>query len=851
MSFSATRLTCYALLSALEEDLRFEIESHISHDSLESVLGLERTASVQARRTKDVRGRPTENLAQLLPYLDFADSYGILLRNKTELATDLRAQIESFTQWLDRLAAVRNRVAHTRPMEIDDLANVLDVCRRLIDAPGARWANTRDTIARLEANPSFVLGLTIDLPTDVDSAPQNNLPVPDFDETGFFGRQQQVTRIKRAIKGAYPVVSILGDGGIGKTSIALKVAYELLDEPDPKFDVFVWVTAKATVLTANEILRINDAIQDSLGLFESAASELLSVREDTDALAEVLAYMEHFRVLLILDNLETVLDQRLRDFLLNLPLGSKVLVTSRIGLGIENPVQLEPMSRDEASSLLRAVARIRQVRQLQDLSQEAVAKLAQQMSGHPAYIKWFVAGVQSGKRPEQLLSDNQLLLEFCMSNVYEYLSDDARAVLRSMQTLAGLRGQAELAFINDFTASQIQSSLLELLTTNFVQMQSRTPAQPFDTTYVLTDFGRQYLDKTHAVPSDERAWLHNRDDQLKALGASLYAENSANPFDAETVEVRGIGDFHVAKLLRDAIRAAHDGQHDEALRGCREAQLLSPTFHEAWRVEAGVQDLRGDDSAALIAFDRAVELAPNSQTLSFFYGKYLLERCNNASAALPVLQRSAREDAANPAILLQIAWAHLSLGNYADCLSTADHLVTSYKMSAAEVDSAFVLGARAGLYLVRHLVDLQQYADALEIVEATMQLANATTHIDSNSEGLDRLLLLANTCSDIARRSEDRFLVSKAEEFSESLMQRVVAVDNRLAERQAARIRNIVRDKGYGFIRDNTGQDYFFHVRDLLNILDWDNMEAGFKVMMTPNRGHQRGPRAMSPRLVD
>ncbi|CAM5327998.1 AAA family ATPase OS=Streptomyces rimosus subsp. rimosus (strain ATCC / DSM 40260 /JCM 4667 / NRRL 2234) OX=1265868 GN=SRIM_021925 PE=4 SV=1 [Streptomyces rimosus subsp. rimosus] len=40
-----------------------------------------------------------------------------------------------------------------------------------------------------------------------------------------------------------------------------------------------------------------------------------------------------------------------------------------------------------------------------------------------------------------------------------------------MQVLPGRRSQGELAFLNSYSASSIQSSLLELMKTNFVQMQ--------------------------------------------------------------------------------------------------------------------------------------------------------------------------------------------------------------------------------------------------------------------------------------------------------------------------------------------------------------------------------------------
>lgn len=116
-------------------------------------------------------------------------------------------------------------------MEIDDLAVVHDVARNAFSVASSFWVHLSGTLSKLQTDPAYVLGLTINLVTDPDTAPQHNLPAPDFDETGFFGRRAELDRIKKAIKGAYPVVSILGDGGIGKTSIALKAAYELLDDP--------------------------------------------------------------------------------------------------------------------------------------------------------------------------------------------------------------------------------------------------------------------------------------------------------------------------------------------------------------------------------------------------------------------------------------------------------------------------------------------------------------------------------------------------------------------------------------------------------------------------------------------
>lgn len=376
MTYSAARLTCFALISSLEEDLRRGIEESLDNERTDQLFTSDELEKISGRRRRDHGAADTQSAAALLPYLDFGDSLQIILRMGNGLEPGLKQQLQSVKGRFEQLLPVRNRVAHTRPMEIGDLPNTLDLCRELCTGSQEKfWPSTADTLARLSREPSYVLGLSVNLPSDPDTAPYHNLPVPDFDETGFFGRRRQVDRIKRIIKGAYPVVSILGDGGIGKTAIALKVAYDILDDPRANFDAVVWVTAKAERLTANEVQRINGAIEDSLGLFTEATKALAGV-PIRDPFVELLDYLEHFKVLLILDNLETVLDRRLREFLLEIPIGSKVIVTSRIGLGIENPVNLSPLDDDESERLFYALARAREITVFDQLDRETMAKIS-------------------------------------------------------------------------------------------------------------------------------------------------------------------------------------------------------------------------------------------------------------------------------------------------------------------------------------------------------------------------------------------------------------------------------------------------------------------------------------------
>lgn len=847
MSFSATRLTCFALISAVEQDMRDLIELRLADSPPSSHLPADRLAKAQERRERDGH-RPAQNLSQLLAYLDFAEAYELLMARRSELESDIDESLRALAPRLERVVAIRNRVAHTRPMEIDDPAVMLDVSRDLCTASSA-WETVQATIARLEADPSYVLGLTVNLRTDPDRGPQHNLPIPDFDETGFFGRKDEVRRITKAIKGAYPVVSILGDGGIGKTSIALKVAYDLLDDPKPMFDALVWVTAKATILTTTEIKRIGGAIETSLGLFARAAEQFVGEEEVSDPVSEVLSYMENFKVLLILDNLETVLDQRLRDFLLDLPLGSKVMITSRIGLGIENPVQLDPLSDDDSTKLLRALARIRSVSALSDLDQQTVETLARQMAGHPAYIRWFVAGVQAGRRPEELVASNELLLDFCMSNVYEYLGDDARSAVRSMQVLPGGRNQAELAFLNEFGAAETQAVLLELLTTNFVQMSSQNSGETLDTVYQLSEFARQYLDKHHSVTQDERSWLLDRSHELTELGFEMSVEGTSSPFARETVYVRGTGDIHAAKLLRDALMQS-ENDVGASLTLCKEAQLLAPSYYETWRVEALLHAAEHDHGNAQAAFERAMELAPESPVLCFHYGSYLLNEAGDPPRALRVLQAGVRSNPSSLELLGQVAWAQFCLGDFTSALSAVAHLIKLDSSTASDKRAGCLVAAQvANSALEGALVNSESDEAAIDLASECIVILESINPKQIRGESLDRLLLIRTQLIALSRRTAG--YAREAAMNNAARLQAIQAKSDRAANaRVIGQVKTVLDDKLFGFIRRDGAADSFFHYRDLLDGRDWDLLVPEAYCAFDLAQG-AKGPKAAQVRLLE
>src|SRR5207245_2141925 len=102
---------------------------------------------------------------------------------------------------------------------------------------------------------------------------------------------------------------------------------------------------------------------------------------------------------------------------------------------------------------------------------------------NPGFIKWFVSAVQAGSRPEDALGNPDVFLDFCMSNVYTYLSNESRTLLRSMVVVPGSRSQAELAFLNDFDPLALRKGLQQLLTTNMVVMSSIARGASYESRY--------------------------------------------------------------------------------------------------------------------------------------------------------------------------------------------------------------------------------------------------------------------------------------------------------------------------------------------------------------------------------
>ncbi|MGB1249396.1 MAG: AfsR/SARP family transcriptional regulator [Candidatus Promineifilaceae bacterium] len=149
---------------------------------------------------------------------------------------------------------------------------------------------------------------------------QHNLPrlLP-----AFFGRNAERIQLAQHLRDpAYPLVTIVGEGGIGKTHLSLTVGAELL----PDLLGGVWFVTLEPIDPTSKLLE--QAILAAI-----AEAMQVDLRGTRDPLTELLVWLQRAEMLLVLDNLEHLAGDRrvskLIEMLLNHAPELTILVTSR------------------------------------------------------------------------------------------------------------------------------------------------------------------------------------------------------------------------------------------------------------------------------------------------------------------------------------------------------------------------------------------------------------------------------------------------------------------------------------------------------------------------------------------
>ena len=229
--------------------------------------------------------------------------------------------------------------------------------------------------------------------TPVRSATPHNLP---FTATRMIGRDDAVATLVARLS-RERLVTILGAGGIGKTTTALAVAERMM----PSYEHGVWLVDLAPLSDAR--------------LIPSAVAAVLGLEiHTTNPLHDLASAIIDKRMLLLLDNCEHVIDAAatLAATILGRARGVNILATSREPLGTagESVYRLAPLAFPNASSRLTAaeagsfpavqlfVERVNAIVEdfaLTDANATAVAQICRWVEGLPLAIEFTASRVEA------------------------------------------------------------------------------------------------------------------------------------------------------------------------------------------------------------------------------------------------------------------------------------------------------------------------------------------------------------------------------------------------------------------------------------------------------------------------
>jgi hypothetical protein len=250
----------------------------------------------------------------------------------------------------------------------------------------------------------------LNAPAKPRERPFHNLPQRSYAQ--FIGRERELAQLERLLlphpRSRHFIVTIDGIGGVGKSALALELAYRYRDEydalpPAERFDAIVWVSAKRTLLTARGIQQRRQHFGTLDDLFRELALVLdrpdIGRAGDNERRSVVERILAEQRTLLLIDNLETVDDEELLTFLRELPDPTKALVTTRHRIDIAYALRLEGMPEADARILMAGEAEARGVA----LDAALFGEFFRRTGGVPLAIIWSVGLMSLGHSPEVVL----------------------------------------------------------------------------------------------------------------------------------------------------------------------------------------------------------------------------------------------------------------------------------------------------------------------------------------------------------------------------------------------------------------------------------------------------------------
>lgn len=531
----------------------------------------------------------------LLNFTEFAHLKEIaLFKDNFKYSKDFFGEIsrKKFNEYYIELITLRNKIAHAdRNFSLLDLDILIEIITNIIKGESASLIVEFIELEKYRETEEIPTDFILEDHTELVIS---NLPYEDYDlEGGFVGRIEDKKKLLSLLYSDLDrVITLTGSGGVGKTALALNIAYKIRDDPAFKYSTIIWFSAKTTKLTPESIIGIvpqiksfEELIRNTFKIFHPENPELIESIGSIEKAAEYLKKtFKESPTLLIIDNLETVLqDNDLIEYLKDIPRPSKVLITSRYGLGeVERRYPLKELSISEASRLFRLICRDKKLDAFVDLEESQVNRLVKQVNFYPLAIKWSIGKVAMGKEIEDAfklpLDGTSDVAKFCFEDIFDILSDDAKKCIYGVSLFDEPPSSDLLSYLMEYDKDTFEKAIRELLLASLIIQQKHIQENTVITKYALLSLTQDYVREKFHKEKEIKSQLSNKFHQLSKLVEQEEKTISARSHIVWRLGVESQEDWIAVSKVRTAKQVEESGNISAANELYRDAERISPNL---------------------------------------------------------------------------------------------------------------------------------------------------------------------------------------------------------------------------------------------------------------------------------
>jgi LuxR family transcriptional regulator, glucitol operon activator len=666
----------YTIISRFEEIFRFFISYKLSNFYSTFYDGIPMGIVDCVKERKELS--EIQNPEDFLEFTDLTHLHEIVIFKKNFNIFFPAMKQKDFSQKMDEIYSLRCKIAHIRESFTHNDANTLieltkDIAINFSDFDSS-FLDFLDLIIECPEK------VTVNLPTNYyaethKSTIPHNFPTPDYEyEGGFIGRDEDVKKIMSMLEGdLHRVITISGAGGVGKTALASRIVQKYLASIHQKFDGIIWLTAKETKLsylgiedlepTIKSYEELLNAIFEVMG-FGKPSEKLEALEKDVYLIFELISC-----ILIVIDNLETISDPKIINFILDAHPKLKILITSRKGLGqVERRHELKQLQEKEAVYLFRSVANEKKLNSLAKLDDETIRKYTKKVSCYPLAIKWVVGQVAIGKEINNVIDKiNQTtsdISKFCFEEIYDSLSINGKKVLCTLSLFDKPPSTGVLGYVADLNQFDLEDTIRELLLVSLlIPEQAKNNVGDIITYYSILSLTRGYvreqLDKNPTLRNELTHKLQLVESQVEeAERAKKQYRFSLSYLGANSDEEKV-----AAMYAQTALQKYQSGRYPEAVDDYKRAIQIAPRFASIYRNWALMEAQEGHSPEAEELIKKAANLAPNDPQIWLTWGN-IKRREDRIKESLQKYEQANKLSPNDSVIMNALGQAKTRLGEY-------------------------------------------------------------------------------------------------------------------------------------------------------------------------------------------